>query len=55
MSHLQKVEPFSACHRSKNVNNLEISEDYSDNKFIIKSVESRINNGQVFAKMEVGL
>ena len=36
------------------MNNFEISEDNSDNKLFIDSVESRINNIQVFAEMEVG-
>ena len=50
----KKWKRFSVCCRSKNVNNLEISEDYSDNELFFDSVESRINNGQVFADMEVG-
>ena len=50
----KKWNHFSACCRSKNVNNVEVSEDYSDNELFIDSVESRINNGQVFAEMEVG-
>ena len=50
----KKWSHFSACCRSKNVNNVEISGDYSDNEFFLDSVESRINNGQVFAEMEVG-
>ena len=36
------------------MNNVEVSEDHSDNELFIDSVESRINNGQVFAEMEVG-
>ena len=50
----KKWNHFSVCCRSKNVNNVEISKDYLDNAFFIDSVESRINNGQVFAEMEVG-
>ena len=50
----KKLNHFSTCCRYKNVNNVEISEDYSDNEFFIDSVESRINNGHVFAEMEVG-
>ena len=50
MPHLQKGNRFSACCRSKNVNNVEISEDYSDNELFTDSVESRINNGQVFCR-----
>ena len=49
----KKWNHFSACCRSKNVNNVEVSKDYSDNELFIDSVESRINNGQVFAEMEV--
>ena len=45
---------FSAFCRSKNVNNVDVSKELSDDDLFIDSVESRIKNGQVFAKMEVG-
>ena len=51
----KKWNHFSALCRSKNVNNVDISKELSDDDLFIDSVESRIKNGQVFAEMEVGL
>lgn len=50
----KKWNHFKTVCRSKNVNNVDISEDVSDNDLFIDSVESRIKKDQIFAEMEVG-
>ena len=50
----KKWNHFKEQCRSKNVNNVDISEDVSFDDLFIDSVESRIKNDQIFAEMEVG-
>ena len=50
----KKWNHFKTVCRSKNVNNVDISEDVSDDDLLIDSVESRIKNDEIFARMEVG-
>ena len=51
----KKWNHFKEQCRSKNVNNVDISEDVSLDDLYIDSVESRFKNDQIFAEMEVGL
>ena len=50
----KKWNHFSLFCRSKNVNNVDVSKELSDDDLFIDNVESRIRNGQVFAEMEEG-
>lgn len=52
--HCKKWNHFSTVCKAKNVNNVEITEGFSMDDLFIDSIESRINNGQVFAEMEIG-
>ena len=50
----KKWNHFKTVCRSKNVNNVDISEDVPDDDLFIDSVESRVKNDQIFAEIEVG-
>ena len=50
----KKWNHFKIVCRSKNANNVDISEDVSDDDLFIDGVESQIKNDQIFAEMEVG-